>query len=65
MDAHIIILYTKEAVLRTATRGCTQQESTTDRRKQRKILQEKEGVRYGKGDFEPQKQRFDVVKVKV
>ena len=65
VDAHIIILYTKEAVLRAATRGCTQQESTTDREKQRKILQEKEGVRYGKGGPELQKQWFDVVKVKV
>ena len=28
-------------------------------------MQEKEGVRYGKGDFEPQKQRFGSTKVKV
>ena len=65
VDAHIIILYTKEAVLRTATRGCTQQESTTDRGKQRKISQEKEGVRYGKGDLEPQKQLFGTAKATV
>ena len=65
VDAHIIILYTKEAVLRTATRGCTQQESTTDRRKQRKILQEKESIIFKKGGLEPQKQRFGSTKVKV
>ena len=65
VDAHIILLYARETVLRTATRGCTQQESTTDQRKQRKILQEKEGVRYGKGGLEPQKQRFVDWKVKV
>ena len=65
VDAHIIILYTKEAVLRTATRGCTQQESTTDRRKQRKILQEKESIKCKKGGLEPQKQRFGTAKVKV
>ena len=65
VDAHIIILYTKEAVLRAATRGCTQQESTTDRGKQKKIWKEKEGVRYGKGGLEQQKQRFGSTKVKV
>ncbi|WP_418938237.1 hypothetical protein [Leyella stercorea] len=58
MDAHIIILYTKEAVLRAATRGCTQQESTTDREKQRKIWKEKERVKCKKGGLEPQKQRL-------
>ena len=65
VDAHIILLYARETVLRTATRGCTQQESTTDRGKRGKILQEKEGVRYGKGGFEPQKQLFGCTKVKV
>ena len=65
VDAHIILLYARETVLRAATRGYTQQENTTNRGKQRKILQEKEGVRYGKGDFEPQKQRFGSTKVKV
>ena len=65
VDAHIIILYTKEAVLRTATKGCTQQESTTDRRKQRKILQEKESVKCKKGGLELQKQRFGSTKVTV
>ncbi|WP_278532245.1 hypothetical protein, partial [Leyella stercorea] len=52
-------------VLRTATRGCTQQESTTDRGKRGKISQEKEGVRYGKGDLEPQKQLFGTAKATV
>ena len=45
VDAHIILLYARETVLRTATRGRTQRESTTDRGKQRKILQEKESVK--------------------
>jgi len=58
VDAHIIILYTKEAVLRTATRGYTQQESTTDRGKQKKIWKEKERVKCKKGGLEPQKQRL-------
>ena len=65
VDAHIISLYARETVLRTATKGCTQQESTADWGKQGKILQEKEGVRYGKGGLEPQKQRFGSTKVKV
>ena len=65
MDAHIILLYARETVSKTATRGCTQQESTANRGKQGKILQEKEGVRYGKGGLEPQKQRFGYTKVKV
>ena len=65
MDAHIILLYARETVLRAATRGCTQQESTTDRGKQKKIWKEKECVKCKKGGLEPQKQRFDVVKVKV
>ena len=49
----------------TATRGCTQQESTADWGQQRKIWKEKEGGRYGKGGLEPQKQRFGSTKVKV
>jgi hypothetical protein len=65
VDAHIILLYARETVLRTTTRGCAQQESTTNRGKQGKILQEKEGGRYGKGGLEPQKQRFGSTKVKV
>ena len=65
VDAHIIILYTKEAVLRTATRGYTQQESTTDRGKQKKIWKEKERVKCKKGGLEPQKQRFGSTKATV
>ena len=65
VDAHIILLYARETVLRTATRGCTQQESTTDREKQRKIWKEKERVKCKKGGLEPQKQRFGSTKVKV
>ena len=65
MDAHIILLWARETVLRTATRGCTQQESTTDRGKQGKILQEKESIKCKKEGLEPQKQRFGSTKVKV
>ena len=65
VDAHIILLYARETVLRTATRGCTQQESTADWGKRGKIWKEKEGGRYGKGGPEPQKQRFGSTKVKV
>ena len=65
MDAHIILLYARETVLRTATRGSTQQESTTDREKQRKIWKEKERVKCKKGGLGPQKQRFGSTKVKV
>ena len=66
MWTHTLYYYRRERLfLRTATRGCTQQESTTDRRKQGKIWKEKEGVIYGKGGFEPQKQRFGSTKVKV
>ena len=55
----------KRLFLRAATRGCTQQESTADLGKHGKILQEKEGVRYGKGGFRLQKQWFGSTKVKV
>ena len=65
VDAHIILLYARETVLRTATRGCTQQESTADREKQRKIWKEKERVKCKKGGLEPQKQRFGSTKVTV
>ena len=65
MDAHIISLYARETVLRTATRGCTQQESTTNRGKQGKIWKERESVKCKKGGLEPQKQRFGYTKVKV
>ena len=63
---HTLYYYRRERLfLRTATRGCTQQESTTDRGQQRKILQEKESVKCKKGGLEPQKQRFGCTKVKV
>ncbi|WP_278863467.1 hypothetical protein, partial [Leyella stercorea] len=65
VDAHIILLYARETVLRAATRGCTQQESTADRGQQRKILQEKESIKCKNGGLEPQKQRFGSTKVKV
>ena len=66
MWTHTLYYYRRERLfLRTATRGCTQQESTTDREKQRKIWKEKERVKCKKGGLGPQKQRFGSTKVKV